>query len=149
LGGPCRFRATPDARAAPGAAEQLKLSSKLFADETRAPVLDPGLWAPKARRTAALELVSAQRAGPSGGLTMAGISHVFTISRVAEMLGEDEDLRQEISIDMDPEDGRLTILGPGEQTITAFTNNGLDNLTELVKMVKTNPDLLRRYTPSE
>jgi hypothetical protein len=34
---------------------------------------------------------------------MAGISHVFTISRVAEMLGEDEDLLQEISIEMDPE----------------------------------------------
>ena len=46
---------------------------------------------------------------------MAGISHVFTISRVAEMLGEDEDLLQEISIDMDPEDGRLTVLGPGEE----------------------------------
>lgn len=45
---------------------------------------------------------------------MAGISHVFTISRVAEMLGEDEDLLQEISIDMNPEDGRLSVLGPGE-----------------------------------
>ena len=29
---------------------------------------------------------------------MAGISHVFTISRVAEMLGENEDWLQEISI---------------------------------------------------
>jgi hypothetical protein len=80
---------------------------------------------------------------------MAGISHVFTISRVAEMLGEDEDLLQEISIDMDPEDGRLTVLGPGEEAITAFTPYGVDNLTELVKMVKADPDLLRRYTPSE
>src|SRR5437879_9067072 len=44
---------------------------------------------------------------------MAGISHVFTISRVAEMLGEDEALLQEISIDMHPEDGRFTVLGPG------------------------------------
>jgi hypothetical protein len=58
---------------------------------------------------------------------MAGISHVFTISRVAEMLGEDQDLLQEISIDMDPEDGRLTVLGPGEEAITALTHNGLDN----------------------
>jgi hypothetical protein len=75
---------------------------------------------------------------------MAGISHVFTISRVAEMLGEDEDLLQEISIDMDPEDGRLTVLGPGEEAITAFTPYGVDNLTELVKMVKADPDLLPR-----
>ena len=52
---------------------------------------------------------------------MAGISHVFTISRVAEMLGEDEDLLHEISSEMDPEDGRLTVLGPGEEAITAFT----------------------------
>jgi hypothetical protein len=80
---------------------------------------------------------------------MAGINPVFTITRVAEMLGEDEDLLQEISIDMDPEDGRLTVLGPGEESITAFTPYGLDNLTELVKMVKADPDLLRRYTPTE
>jgi hypothetical protein len=53
---------------------------------------------------------------------LAGISHVFTISRVAEMLGEDEDLLQEISIDRDPGDGRLTVLGPGEEAITAFTH---------------------------
>jgi hypothetical protein len=33
---------------------------------------------------------------------MARISHVFTIIRVAEMLGENEDLLQEISIEMDP-----------------------------------------------
>ena len=80
---------------------------------------------------------------------MAGISHVFTISRVAEMLGEDEDLLQEISTDMDPEDGRLTVLGPGDDAITAFTNDGVDNLTELVKIVKANPDLLQHYTSSE
>jgi hypothetical protein len=35
---------------------------------------------------------------------MAGTSQVFTISRVAEMLGEDEDLLQEISFDIDPKD---------------------------------------------
>ena len=54
---------------------------------------------------------------------MAGISHVFTISRVAEMLGENEDWLQEISIEMDPEDGRLIVWGTGEQTITAFTDD--------------------------
>jgi hypothetical protein len=80
---------------------------------------------------------------------MAAISYVFTITRVAEILGEDEDLLQEISIDMNPEDGRLTVLGPGEEAITAVTPYGFDNLTELVKMVKADPELLRRYTPSE
>jgi hypothetical protein len=38
---------------------------------------------------------------------VASISYVFTISRVAEMLGENEDWLQEISIEMDPEDGCL------------------------------------------
>jgi hypothetical protein len=80
---------------------------------------------------------------------MAGISDIFTITRVAEMLDEDEDLLQEISIEMSPEDGRLTVLGPEEEAITAFTRHGVDNLTELVKMVKADPDLLRRYTPTE
>jgi hypothetical protein len=52
---------------------------------------------------------------------MAGISYVFTISRVAKMLGEDEDWLQDICTEMDPEDGRLTVLGPGDEAITAFT----------------------------
>jgi hypothetical protein len=32
-----------------------------------------------------------QRAGQPGRLTMAGISYIFTISRAAEMLGDDEE----------------------------------------------------------
>lgn len=80
---------------------------------------------------------------------MAGISHVFAISRVAEMLGEDEDLLREISIDMDAEDGCLTVLGPGDEATTAFTDHGVENLIELIKMVKADPGLLRRYTPTE
>lgn len=80
---------------------------------------------------------------------MAGIGHVFTITRVAEMLGEDEDWLHDICIEMDPEDGRLTVLGPGEEAITAFTDFGVDNLTELVKIYKADPELLRRHTPRE
>jgi hypothetical protein len=79
---------------------------------------------------------------------MAGISHVFTIARVAEMLGEDEDLLQDICIEMDPEDGCLTALGPGDEEITAFTRFGVDNLAELIKIYKADPGLLRRFTPT-
>jgi hypothetical protein len=57
-------------------------------------------------------LASAQGAGQSGSLIMAGISYVFTIARVAKMLGEDEDWLHEICNEMDPEDGCLTVLGP-------------------------------------
>ena len=68
---------------------------------------------------------------------MAGISYVFTISRVAEMLDEDEEWLDEISIVLDPEDGRLGVLGIGEESITAFTPFGIDNLAELVQIYKT------------
>jgi hypothetical protein len=64
------------------------------------------------------------------------------------MLGEDEDLLQEISIEMDPEDGCLTVHGPGEEEITAFTRFGVDNLAELIKIYKADPGLLRRFTPT-
>jgi hypothetical protein len=76
---------------------------------------------------------------------MAGISYVFTITRVAEMLGEDEDWLHDVSIEMDPEDGRLTVLGPGEEATTAFTEYGVENLAEIVKIYKADPELLRRY----
>ena len=80
---------------------------------------------------------------------MAGISYVFTITRVAKMLGEDEDWLHETCNEMDPEDGRLTVLGPDDEAITAFTPSGVDNLIELVEMHKANPNLLCRYTPPE
>jgi hypothetical protein len=80
---------------------------------------------------------------------MAGISYVFTITRAAQIPGEDEDWLHEICTEMDPEDGRLIVLGPGEEAMTVFTPFGVDNLTELVKMYKTDPDLLRRYPPPE
>ena len=80
---------------------------------------------------------------------MADISHVFTITYVAEMLGEDEDWLHDICIEMDPEHGRLIVLGPGEEAITAFTDFGVDNLTELAKIYKAAPDLLRRYSSRE
>jgi hypothetical protein len=50
---------------------------------------------------------------------MAAISAVFTISYVANLLGEDEDWLFELSIGMEPEDGNLWVLwrrrgwGPG------------------------------------
>jgi hypothetical protein len=79
-----------------------------------------------------MELAWAERAGQSGGLTMAAIVHVFTISRVAKMLGEDEDWLHEISIEL--EDGRLTVLGLGEEGTTAFTRFGIDYLAELIQI---------------
>ena len=64
-----------------------------------------------------MELVSAHRAGPSGGLTLPVISHVFTITYVAEMLGEDEEWLWELQIDMFAEDGCLRVYGIGEDGV--------------------------------
>jgi len=43
------------------------------------------------------------------GLTVAAITHLFTISRVAQMLGEDEDWLFDVANEMEPEDGCLWI----------------------------------------
>jgi hypothetical protein len=61
---------------------------------------------------------------------VAATSSVFTIGRVAEILGEDEDWLDEIAID--PEDGRLVVWGPNDTATTAFTRNGIENLRQLV-----------------
>ena len=61
-----------------------------------------------------MELAPRRRPRQPSSLTMAAISYVFTIARVAQMLGEDEEWLREISIAMDPEEGRLRVLGVGE-----------------------------------
>jgi hypothetical protein len=67
---------------------------------------------------------------------MAAIASVFTIARVAEMLGEDEDWLQEISIEMMPEDGIIAVYGVGDDYVPAFTDYGIENLRELVRIYK-------------
>ena len=50
------------------------------------------------------------------GLIMAPVNkvhHVYTIARVAEMLGEDEDWLGDVANEMDQEDGLIWVYGPG------------------------------------
>ena len=63
---------------------------------------------------------------------MAAIAAVFTIGHVARMLGEDEDWLHELSIDMFAEDGRLWVYGVGEDGMTAFTEDGIENLRQII-----------------
>jgi hypothetical protein len=65
---------------------------------------------------------------------MAAPSYVFTISRVAELLGEDEDWLREIAMDMEPEDGCLTVYGIDDMSTTAFTRFGIECLQELIRV---------------
>jgi hypothetical protein len=63
---------------------------------------------------------------------LAAISAVFTITYVAEMLGEDVNWLWDLSIDMAPEDGCLHVYGVGEDGVTAFTEDGIDNLKQII-----------------
>jgi hypothetical protein len=59
-----------------------------------------------------VELATSFGARQSGSLTLAAISHVFTLKYVAEKLGEDEEWLWDLQIDMDPEDGCLWVHAP-------------------------------------
>jgi hypothetical protein len=67
-----------------------------------------------------------------GSLAMAAISFVYTIARVAEMLGEDDERLRDLALYMEPEDGRLRVCGTGEDATLAFTRNGVERLPELI-----------------
>ena len=64
---------------------------------------------------------------------MAAISAVFTVSHVANLLGENEDWLQELSIDMFPEDGCLYVYGLGDDGVTAFTQDGIEGLRQIIE----------------
>ena len=64
---------------------------------------------------------------------MAAPSYVYTIRRVARMLNEDVDRLEEIALNMEPEDGCLSILDLDDDvSTTAFTADGVENLKELL-----------------
>ena len=69
-------------------------------------------------------------------MTMAAPAFAYTIARAAELLGEDEELLYEIAIELEPEDGCLWIIGTGDQQTLAFTQQGMENLHELLPEFK-------------
>lgn len=71
------------------------------------------------------------------------VHHVTTIARVAKHLGEDEDWLRDVANEMDAEDGLIWVNGVGEDGVMAFTDFGIENLIELVRLHKQNPRLLR------
>jgi hypothetical protein len=79
-----------------------------------------------------MELAAAPSIAKAGGLIMAAIAHVFAISYVANLLGEDKDWLHELSTDMFPEDGCLWSYGVGEDGVPAFTKDGIDNLRQII-----------------
>ena len=67
------------------------------------------------------------------------VHHVTTIVRVAEDLGEDEDWLRDVANEMEVEDGVIWVYGVGEDGVQAFTDFGIENLIELVRIHKDTP----------
>jgi hypothetical protein len=63
---------------------------------------------------------------------MAAPAYAFTISRAAEILGEDEELLWDLATDMEPEHGRLWIYDADDQHTVAFTSDGMQYLQEML-----------------
>lgn len=66
---------------------------------------------------------------------------VTVIAAVAKELGVDEDLLHEMSVGLEPEDGVIWVYGIGEDAIMAFTNEGVDELKNLLEMHRQDPNL--------
>jgi hypothetical protein len=79
-----------------------------------------------------VELAAAFGTSHSGGLILPAIPAVFTICYVANMLGEGKDWLHELSIDMFPEDGRLYVERGKDNAVTAFTEDGIENLKQII-----------------
>jgi hypothetical protein len=67
------------------------------------------------------------------------VSHVFTLSHVAAMLDEDEEWLFEVAEEMGTEDGQLWVVGVGEEGVMAFTDDGIENLKNLIQIHKDAP----------
>jgi hypothetical protein len=67
------------------------------------------------------------------------VSHVTTINRVAKDLGESEDWLFDVANEMEPEDGVIWVHGVGDEGVMAFTDFGIENLIDLVRVRKGDP----------
>ena len=50
----------------------------------------------------------------------------------------------DVAMEMDAEDGVIWVYGPGDDGVMAFTDFGIENLIELIKIHKDDPTLLQR-----
>jgi hypothetical protein len=73
------------------------------------------------------------------------VHHVTTINRVASDLGENEDWLSDVANEMDIEDGVIWVYGVGDDGVMAFTDFGIENLIDLIKLHKDDPTLLKRW----
>src|SRR5579863_3888902 len=112
----------------------------------RRPGPDRHVSGPSAQRITAVELeASGVQRSCRGSLNMPPVNkvhHVRTIAIVAEMLGENEDWLCDVANEMDQDDGLIWVYGPGDDGVMAFTDDGIENLKDLVQIHKDDPSIL-------
>jgi hypothetical protein len=72
------------------------------------------------------------------------VHSVKTIDRVARELGESIDWLHDVAGEMDTEDGVIWVYGDTDDGVMAFTDFGIETLTDLIKMHKEEPTILER-----
>ena len=72
------------------------------------------------------------------------VHSVKTIDRVARELGESVDWLHEVAEEMDAEDGVIWVYGDTDDGVMAFTDFGIETLTDLIEMHKQDPTILQR-----
>jgi hypothetical protein len=70
------------------------------------------------------------------------VHSVKTIDRVASELGESVDWLFDIADEMDTEDGVIWVYGETDDGVMAFTDFGIETLTDLIEMHKDDPTIL-------
>jgi hypothetical protein len=87
----------------------------------------------------------------SGGLIMHvnKVHSVKTINRVAKELGESVDWLHDVADEMDTEDGVIWVYGDTDDGVMAFTDFGIETLTDLIEMHRQDPTILQRRNNQE
>jgi hypothetical protein len=70
------------------------------------------------------------------------VHSVKTIDRVAKELGESVDWLHDVADEMDTEDGVIWVYGGTDDGVMAFTDFGIETLTDLIEMHKQDPTIL-------
>jgi hypothetical protein len=86
----------------------------------------------QARGIDALELGAATQSPGRLTLHTNKVHHVYTITRLAGDIGEDETWLADIALGMDPEDGVIWVYDLSDDGVMAFTDFGSENLRELI-----------------
>lgn len=82
--------------------------------------------------------------GPGCLMHVNKVHSVKTIDRVARELGESVDWLHDVADEMDTEDGVIWVYGDTDDGVMAFTDFGIETLTDLIEMHKEHHTILER-----